>query len=145
MKKILLMNGANLNRLGKREPHIYGYTTLDELEERVIARGKEAGVEVITFRSNIEGELVERLHLAEDEGLDGIVFNPGAFTHYSHAIGDAVAGINVRVVEVHISNIHAREEFRRHSVVAPHAAGQLCGFGLLGYEMGLDFLMNRED
>ncbi|OLN23334.1 type II 3-dehydroquinate dehydratase [Domibacillus antri] len=143
MKKILLMNGVNLNRLGKREPHIYGYTTLGELEKRVIERGQKAGVEVVTFHSNFEGELVERLHLAEDEGLDGIVFNPGAFTHYSHAIGDAVAGIKVPVVEVHISNIHAREEFRRHSVVAPHAAGQLCGFGLYGYEMALDFLISR--
>ncbi|MGG3450144.1 MULTISPECIES: type II 3-dehydroquinate dehydratase [Bacillaceae] len=144
MKKVLLMNGVNLNRLGKREPHIYGYTTLDELEERVIARGKKADIEVITFCSNFEGELVDRLHLAEDEGIDGIIFNPGAFTHYSHAIGDAVASITVPVVEVHISNIHAREAFRHHSVIAPHAAGQLCGFGLYGYEMALDYLMNRE-
>ncbi|OMP67698.1 type II 3-dehydroquinate dehydratase [Domibacillus epiphyticus] len=141
--KFLLMNGVNLNRLGKREPQIYGYTTLKELEERVVARGKKAGVEIIPFHSNFEGEIVERLHKAEDEGMDGIIFNPGAFTHYSHAIGDAVAGINVPVVEVHISNIHAREEFRHHSVVAPHAAGQLCGFGLYGYEMALDFLINR--
>lgn len=144
MKRILLMNGANLNRLGKREPHIYGYTTLGELESRVVKRGEQTGVQVITFQSNFEGELVERLHLAEDEGLDGIIFNPGAFTHYSHALGDAVAGIKVPVIEVHISNIHAREEFRQRSVIAPHAAGQMCGFGLYGYEMALDFLVNKE-
>ncbi|OXS80377.1 type II 3-dehydroquinate dehydratase [Domibacillus enclensis] len=145
MKKILLMNGANLNRLGKREPHIYGYTTLDQLESQIVECGVKAGAEVVTFQSNLEGELVNRLHLAEDEGLDGIIFNPGAFTHYSYALGDAVAGISVPVVEVHISNIHAREEFRHHSVIAAHAAGQLCGFGLRGYEMALDFLVNKGD
>jgi len=144
MKKMLLINGVNLNRLGKREPHIYGHTTLAELEERVIERGRKAGVEITVFQSNFEGEIVERLHLAEDEGMDGIIFNPGAFTHYSYAIGDAAAGINVPIVEVHISNIHKREAFRHHSVIAPHAAGQLCGFGLYGYEMALDFLANRE-
>ncbi|WNS81981.1 type II 3-dehydroquinate dehydratase [Domibacillus sp. DTU_2020_1001157_1_SI_ALB_TIR_016] len=144
MKKILLINGVNLNRLGKREPHIYGTTTLAELEERLIKRGAQAGVEVVTFHSNFEGEIVERLHLAEDEGMDGIIFNPGAFTHYSYAIADAAAGINVPIVEVHISNIHKREAFRHHSVTASHAVGQLCGFGLYGYEMALDFLVNRE-
>lgn len=144
MKRFLVINGVNLNRLGKREPHIYGYTTLAELEERVKKQGEKAGAEVLTFQSNFEGELVERLHLAEDEGLNGIVFNPGAFTHYSYALADAVAGISVPVIEVHISNIHTREEFRHHSVIAPYAAGQLCGFGLTGYELALDFLLKRE-
>lgn len=144
MKKILLLNGVNLNRLGKREPHIYGHATLADLEKRIISLGKSSGAEIIAFQSNFEGELVEHLHRAEDEKFDGIIFNPGAFTHYSYAIGDAVAGISVPVVEVHISNIHARESFRHHSVIAAHAAGQICGMGFYGYEAALAFLINRE-
>lgn len=142
MKNILLLNGPNLNRLGKREPEIYGSETLQDLESRIIARGKELEASVSVFQSNHEGELIDRIHLAADEGMDGIIFNPGAFTHYSYAIRDAVASISVPVIEVHISNIHSREPFREHSVIAPVAAGQIAGLGFIGYELALQALIH---
>ncbi|MBM7650447.1 3-dehydroquinate dehydratase-2 [Bacillus ectoiniformans] len=137
MKKILVLNGPNLNRLGKREPEIYGADTLEDLEQRLMELGKQQGAEVLVFQSNHEGALIDRIHQAADEEVCGIIFNPGAFTHYSYAIRDAVASISVPVVEVHISNIHAREEFRHQSVIAPVAVGQICGLGLLGYELAM--------
>ncbi|MEK4028839.1 MULTISPECIES: type II 3-dehydroquinate dehydratase [Bacillaceae] len=142
MKSILLLNGPNLNRLGKREPEIYGSETLQDLESRIIARGKELGAFISAFQSNHEGELIDRIHLAADEKMDGIIFNPGAFTHYSYAIRDAVASISVPVIEVHISNIHSREPFREHSVIAPVAAGQIAGLGFIGYELALQALIH---
>jgi 3-dehydroquinate dehydratase-2 len=138
MKKILLLNGPNLNRLGKREPGIYGVKTLKDLEEKMVSLGAEANIEVKCFQSNHEGELIDKLHEAEDTGVDGIIFNPGAFTHYSYAIRDAIAGINCPVIEVHISNVYQREEFRHKSVIAPVSKGQIAGLGLLGYELALD-------
>lgn len=138
MKKILLLNGPNLNRLGKREPGIYGQMTLKDLEERMIQIGVENQIEVICFQSNHEGELIDKLHEAEDTGISGIIFNPGAYTHYSYAIRDAIAGINCPVIEVHISNVYQREEFRHKSVIAPVAKGQIAGLGLLGYELALE-------
>ncbi|WP_203361782.1 type II 3-dehydroquinate dehydratase [Bacillus sp. REN10] len=143
MKNILLVNGPNLNRLGKREPDIYGTTTLDELESRLISKAKEWGATLSAFQSNHEGELIDRLHLAADEEVDGIIFNPGAFTHYSYALRDAVASISIPVIEVHISNIHTRESFRHQSVIAPVAVGQIAGLGLIGYELALQALMHR--
>lgn len=143
MKKILVLNGPNLNRLGKREPEVYGADTLEDLEQRLMKLGKQQGAEVLAFQSNHEGALIDKIHQAADENVDGIVFNPGAFTHYSYAIRDAVASISIPVVEVHISNIHAREEFRHHSVIAPVAAGQICGLGLLGYELAMKSLLIR--
>lgn len=142
MKNILLLNGPNLNRLGKREPEVYGSETLQDLESRIITKGKELGVSVVAFQSNHEGELIDRIHLAADEEMDGIIFNPGAFTHYSYAIRDAVAAIPVPVIEVHISNIHSREPFREHSVIAPVAAGQIAGLGFIGYELALQALIH---
>jgi 3-dehydroquinate dehydratase II len=138
MKKILLLNGPNLNRLGKREPGIYGVKTLKDLEDRMVALGNESKMEIICFQSNHEGDLIDKIHEAEDNGVDGIIFNPGAFTHYSYAIRDAIAGINCPVIEVHISNVYEREAFRHKSVIAPVSKGQIAGFGLMGYELALE-------
>ena len=144
MRKILLLNGPNLNRLGKREPEIYGNKTLEDLEDRIVALGADSQLEVICFQSNHEGELIDKLHEAEDTGVDGIIFNPGAFTHYSYAIRDAVAGINCPVIEVHISNVYEREAFRHKSVIAPVSKGQIAGLGLIGYELALEAFKREE-
>jgi 3-dehydroquinate dehydratase II len=145
MKKILMLNGPNLNRLGKREPGIYGVSTLRDLEERMIQLGAEKQMEVVCFQSNHEGELIDKLHEAEDTAVDGIIFNPGAFTHYSYAIRDAIAGITCPVIEVHISNVYQREEFRHKSVIAPVSMGQIAGMGLLGYELALEAFKREEE
>lgn len=128
MHKVLVLNGPNLNMLGTREPEIYGHTTLQDIENILIARGKEAGVVVDCYQSNHEGDLVDRLQQA-NHAYDYIIFNAGAYTHYSIAIRDAIAAIDVPVIEVHISNIHKREAFRHTSVLAPVAMGQICGLG----------------
>jgi 3-dehydroquinate dehydratase II len=143
MDKILLLNGPNLNRLGKREPHIYGNTTLGELETKMKQAALSAGYELIAEQSNHEGVLIDYIHQAEDEGYAGIIFNPGAFTHYSYAIRDAIAGIDLPVFEVHISNVHKREPFRHHSVLAPVSEGQIVGLGLFGYELALQALIKK--
>ncbi|NKE05054.1 MULTISPECIES: type II 3-dehydroquinate dehydratase [Mesobacillus] len=145
MKKILLLNGPNLNRLGKREPGIYGVKTLKDLEDKIIRLGEERKVEVTCFQSNHEGELIDKLHEAEDTGMDGIIFNPGAFTHYSYAIRDAIAGIDCPVIEVHISNVYQREEFRHKSVIAPVSVGQIAGLGVLGYELALEAFVRETE
>ncbi|MGV2938268.1 type II 3-dehydroquinate dehydratase [Mesobacillus sp. LC4] len=145
MKKILLLNGPNLNRLGKREPGIYGVRTLKDLEDKIIRLGEESKVEVTCFQSNHEGELIDKLHEAEDTGMDGIIFNPGAFTHYSYAIRDAIAGIDCPVIEVHISNVYQREEFRHKSVIAPVSVGQIAGLGVLGYELALEAFVRETE
>ncbi|MBT2687058.1 type II 3-dehydroquinate dehydratase [Bacillus sp. ISL-47] len=142
MRKILLLNGPNLNLLGKREPGVYGNETLEHLEENIKSLGGAHQTEVSCFQSNHEGELIDRLHLANEDGTKGIIFNPGAFTHYSYAIRDAIAGIRVPVIEVHISNVHAREEFRHTSVIAPVAHGQIVGLGFKGYELAFYALMD---
>ncbi len=141
MDKLLLLNGPNLNRLGKREPDIYGRVTLHELEQMLTQKAKEKGYQLISAQSNHEGELIDYIHNAEDEGYRGIILNPGAFTHYSYAIRDGVSSVVVPVVEVHISNIHKRETFRHHSVIASETIGQIVGFGLFGYEMALEALI----
>ncbi|WP_301108260.1 type II 3-dehydroquinate dehydratase [Sporosarcina sp.] len=144
--ELLLLNGPNLNRLGKREPDIYGAETLDDIESRIRCLADESDVTVSCYQSNIEGELINKIHEAGDRGIDGIIFNPGAFTHYSIALRDAVASISVPVIEVHISNIYTREEFRHTSVIAPVAAGQLCGFGTDGYDLAFQaFLLKRKE
>ncbi|MEW4325145.1 type II 3-dehydroquinate dehydratase [Rossellomorea marisflavi] len=141
-KTILILNGPNLNRLGKREPGIYGSETLADLEERLSRKASAMGYAIQAYQSNHEGELIDWIHRAEDEGAAGIIMNPGAFTHYSYAIRDAVAAVDIPFIEVHISNIHARELFRHTSVIAPEALGQIAGFGFIGYEMAMDALDN---
>lgn len=140
--RLLVLNGPNLNRLGLREPTVYGSQTLQDLEAQLQAFAGKNSCELICFQSNHEGELIDKLHHAEGS-FDGIVINPGAFTHYSYAIRDAIASITVPVMEVHISNIHKREEFRHTSVTAPVTIGQIVGLGFYGYELALQALLNQ--
>jgi 3-dehydroquinate dehydratase-2 len=138
----LVLHGPNLNLLGRREPAVYGRTSLAAVDRLVKEHGRKRGVRVDCRQSNHEGQLVDWLQGAGHEGFMGVVFNPGAFTHYSIALRDAVAAIDVPVVEVHLSNVHAREEFRRRSVIAPAARGQISGFGPQSYLLGLDALLS---
>ena len=138
--RILLINGPNLNTLGRRQPEIYGRTTLPEIVERVRARAAEMDAEVVDFQSNHEGALVDFIQ-QEAAAADGIIINPGAFTHYSIALRDALEGADRPIVEVHLSNIYRREEFRHHSYVAGIARGQITGLGWRGYLAGLDALV----
>lgn len=140
MKKFLLMNGPNLNMLGVRDPAIYGTDTLVSIEAEVVAYGAQHGVQIDCFQSNHEGALIDKLH--EAHGVyDGIVYNPGAHTHYSYALHDAVECIDVPVVEIHISDISKREEFRRTSVIAPACVAQIKGKGKAGYLEAVDVLL----
>ena len=135
---ILVLHGPNLNLLGKREPSVYGSGSLDELNDAIERHAAARGARAVCRQSNHEGQLVDWIQSAGDEGFSAIVLNPGALTHYSVALRDAVAAVRTRVIEVHLSNIHAREEFRRHSVIAPAAAGQISGFGPISYLLGVD-------
>lgn len=137
MKKILVLHGVNLNMFGKRDPSQYGTLTLDQINRELEALGKELGCGVEAFQTNDEGAICEKIHEAHGQGIDAVLINAGAWTHYSYALRDALAVLTVPVVEVHMSNIHAREEFRRHSVIAPLAKGQIVGFGLQSYLLGL--------
>lgn len=139
MKKFLVINGVNLNMLGIREPGIYGNDSLASLEERMRRRAEQLGVQVDFFQSNYEGAVCEAIQNALGV-YNGIIINPGAFTHYSYAIRDALGSVKLPAVEVHISNIHKREEFRHTSVTVPECVGQICGLGLLGYELALEAL-----
>jgi len=130
--KILVVNGPNINFLGIREKNIYGKNTYKDLCDYVESESKKLGVEVEVVQSNSEGEIIDFLQAAYSKKVDGIVINPGAYTHYSIAIYDALKGVNIPTVEVHISNIHTREEFRRKSVTAPACIGQICGFVFMG-------------
>ena len=141
----LVLHGPNLNLLGTREPTVYGRVTLAEVDRLVREHGRKLGLRVESRQSNHEGQLVDWLQSARKEGFVGIVFNPGAFTHYSIALRDAVAAIDVPVVEVHLSNVHAREEFRRHSVIAAAARGQISGFGPHSYLLDLEALLSLRD
>jgi len=142
--KVLVLNGPNLNLLGDREINIYGEVTLDEINTRLKRLAGNLGVSLETYQSNHEGELIDKLHRAVRDGFSAVIFNPGAFTHYSLALRDAVTAINIPVVEVHLSNIYAREEFRRHSVIAPVAAGQISGFGISSYFLALRAVVEME-
>jgi len=137
MKKILVLHGVNLNMFGSRDPVQYGTITLDEINQRLIMLAKELGVELETFQTNHEGELCEKIHQAHLEKIDAVVINAGAWTHYSYALRDALAILTVPIVEVHMANIHAREEFRHYSVIASLAKGQIAGFRVNSYLLGL--------
>ncbi|WP_274572130.1 type II 3-dehydroquinate dehydratase [Neisseria leonii] len=139
MQKILIINGPNLNLLGTREPQIYGSTTLADIERGAVAQGHEWGLAVSCFQSNCEGDLVGRIHAARDEGVDGIIINAGAYTHTSIALRDALAGVAIPFVEVHISNVHQREPFRHHSYLSDRAVGVIVGLGVYGYEAALRY------
>ena len=141
LRAALVLHGPNLNLLGTREPAIYGRATLADVDKLIRDHARDVGVRVDCRQSNLEGQLVDWLQRAAAEGFGGVVMNPGALTHYSIALRDAVAAIPVPVVEVHLSNVHGREEFRRHSVIAPVARGQVAGFGPLSYLLGLDALV----
>ena len=137
MKKVLILHGVNLNMLGKRDPAQYGTTTLSEINEKIEALAEELGLAVECFQTNIEGEFVEKIHGAHEDGIDAVVINAGAWTHYSYAIMDALGILEGPIVEVHMSHINARETFRHHSVIAPLAKGQINGFGVNSYLLGL--------
>lgn len=132
----LLLNGPNLNMLGIREPGVYGSESLAAIEARLVQKAQDMGVQLETFQSNHEGAIIDRIHGAYGK-CDGILINPGALTHYSYALRDAISTVSIPTVEVHMSNIHKREEFRHVSVTAPVVVGQIAGFGSLSYELGL--------
>lgn len=137
MKKVLVLNGINLNMFGKRDPSQYGTSTLAQIDEEVKAFGRELGFEVECFQTNSEGEMAQRIHRAHEDGTDAVVINAGAWTHYSYGIADAMAILKVPVVEVHMSHVHAREAFRHHSVFASIVKGAISGFGVNSYLLGL--------
>jgi 3-dehydroquinate dehydratase II len=145
-RRILLLNGPNINLLGTREPHLYGATTLPDIDSAVATAAASATppIEVESFQSNHEGHLIDRIQTSANS-VSGIIINPGGFTHYSIALRDALAATGLPVVEVHLTNIHAREEFRHHSVIAPIAVGQIAGFAADGYLLALDYLIRRLD
>jgi 3-dehydroquinate dehydratase-2 len=138
--KIAILNGPNLNLLGKREPDIYGNMSFDEYF--ALLKKKYPDIDISYFQSNVEGELINELHRVGFD-YDGIILNPGGYTHTSVAIGDAVAAIKTPVIEVHISNVHAREDFRKHSFVSGKAAGSIIGMGLPGYELALEWFIQK--
>jgi 3-dehydroquinate dehydratase-2 len=137
MKQILILHGINLNMFGKRDPAQYGTITLAEIDAQLQALGGELGVAVTTFQTNSEAGMCARVHQAFTDNVDAVVINAGAWTHYSYGLRDALAILTAPIVEVHMSNVHAREEFRHHSVFAPVVKGQICGFGVDSYLLGL--------
>lgn len=143
MTGILVLHGPNLNLLGTREPGIYGADTLDAINSRLAARAREAGLALDAFQSNHEGALVDRVQAARLDGTRFILVNPGAFTHTSVALRDALLAVALPFVEIHLSNVHAREDFRRHSYFSDVAVGVICGLGAQGYELALEFALRR--
>ncbi|MEC0176369.1 type II 3-dehydroquinate dehydratase [Paenibacillus favisporus] len=142
MRTIWVINGPNLNLLGLREPGVYGSQSLASIEEGLLEKAEALGVSVTFYQSNHEGDIIDRIHAALGHA-DGIVLNPGALTHYSYAVRDAISSVKIPTVEVHLSNIHARETFRHTSVIAPVAVGQIAGFGAVSYELGIMALLRH--
>ncbi|HEY5293687.1 MAG TPA: type II 3-dehydroquinate dehydratase [Burkholderiales bacterium] len=140
---MLVLHGPNLNLLGTREPEIYGREILADIDRRLIARGKAAGATVICFQSNHEGALIDRVQQSKIEQVVFIIINPAGLTHTSVALRDALAGVAIPFIEVHLSNIHAREQFRRHSYFSEQAEGTICGLGSRGYELALQFILQQ--
>jgi len=143
MASILVLHGPNLNLLGTREPELYGAETLDDVNQQLTNKAQQAGHHVLCFQSNAEYELIERIHEARTEGIDFIIINPAAFTHTSVALRDAILGVSIPFIEVHISNVHAREEFRSHSFFSDVAVGVICGLGIQGYELALQAALRQ--
>jgi len=143
MPKILVIHGPNLNLLGTREPGHYGSDSLESINSRLEERGREAGCEISTFQSNAEAPIIERIHAAKSDETAFIIINPAAFTHTSIAVRDALAAVAIPFIEVHLSNVHAREPFRRHSYFSDLAAGVIVGLGALGYELALEAAVRR--
>jgi 3-dehydroquinate dehydratase-2 len=141
--EILVLHGPNLNLLGTREPEVYGRETLADINRRVAELAKEFGVSPTFFQSNYEGQLIDRIHQAREQSVAGIIINPGGLTHTSVSLRDAIAGVAIPTVEVHLSNIFAREAFRHHSFITPVAVGQVCGFGSDGYLLALRGLLSK--
>lgn len=137
MATLLVLHGPNLNLLGTREPEIYGSTTLADIDQHLTSISKAAGHHLLTLQSNAEYELIDRIHEARREGVDFILINPAAFTHTSVALRDALAGVNIPFIEIHLSNVHSREAFRQHSYFSDIAQGVICGFGAMSYELAL--------
>ena len=142
-KNLLLLNGPNLNLLGTREPEVYGASTLADIEQAAMAQAMAVGADLVCFQSNHEGALIDRIHAARAEGIDAIVINPGGLTHTSVALRDALAGVAIPFVEVHISNIYQRETFRHHSFLSAIAQGTICGLGIDGYRFAIDFALKK--
>jgi 3-dehydroquinate dehydratase-2 len=145
VKSVLVLHGINLNMFGKRDPKQYGTITLAEIDARLQALGSELGCDVVCFQTNIEGEMAQRIHQAHADKVDAVLINAGAWTHYSYGLRDALAILACPIIEVHMSNIHAREEFRHHSVIGPIAKGQIAGFGVDSYLLGLRAAMSIVD
>lgn len=145
MAKLLLLHGPNLNLLGTREPEIYGGDSLQTINERLIDQAKDTGHQLTAEQSNAEHDLIQHIHDSAQEGVAFIIFNPGAYTHTSVALRDAMLGVSIPFIEVHLSNVHAREEFRHHSYFSDIAMGVICGFGIKSYELALQAAINTLD
>lgn len=139
--KVLVLHGPNLNLLGQREPHLYGFATLADIDRALTQRAERADIVLETFQSNHEGALIERLHAARNENFDFLLINPGGFTHSSVALRDAVLASDLSFIEVHLSNVHAREPFRHHSYFSDKAVGTITGLGAMGYLLALDYVI----
>lgn len=144
-KKVFVIHGPNLNLLGKREPEIYGKQTLEQINKQIQDQATEHKIQLSSFQSNSESEIIELIHNAFKEKIDAIIINPGAYTHTSIAIRDAISATKIKTIEVHMSNIHAREEFRQKSLIAPVCQGQISGFGSFGYVLALQVIADKDD
>ena len=142
-RSVLVIQGPNLNLLGMREPEVYGTITLDDIHKKLTDLAKQADISLETYQSNHEGELIDRVQKAKKDGVSFIIINPGGFTHTSVALRDALAGVAIPFIEVHLSNIHQREEFRKHSYFSDLAMGVICGLGAHGYELALNTIQHK--